>query len=58
VHFKTVTIRRDFGTSIEIGAGLAPNDRVIINPPDGLADGDEVRIAENSPQAAKPHEKA
>ena len=57
VHFKTVTIRRDYGKSIEIGSGLAPNDRVIINPPDGLADGDEVRIAKN-PQAAKPHEKA
>ncbi|WP_243049910.1 efflux RND transporter periplasmic adaptor subunit [Dyella sp. RRB7] len=58
VHFKTVTIRRDYGKSIEIGSGLAPNDRVIINPPDGLADGDEVRIAKNPQQAAKPHEKA
>jgi RND family efflux transporter MFP subunit len=58
VHFKTVTIRRDYGKSIEIGAGLAPTDRVIINPPDGLADGDEVRIAKNPQQAAKPHEKA
>lgn len=58
VHFKTVTIRRDYGKSIEVGSGLAPNDRVIINPPDGLADGDEVRIAKNPQQAAKPHEKA
>ena len=58
VHLKTVTIRRDFGTSIEIGSGLAPNDRVIINPPDGLADGDEVRIAKSSQPAAKSHEKA
>ncbi|WP_430387346.1 efflux RND transporter periplasmic adaptor subunit [Dyella sp. 20L07] len=58
VHFKPVTIRRDYGKSIEVGSGLAPNDRVIINPPDGLADGDEVRIAKNPQQAAKPHEKA
>lgn len=58
VHFKAVTIRRDYGKSIEIGSGLAPNDRVVINPPDGLADGDEVRIAKNPQQAAKPHEKA
>lgn len=57
VHFKVVTIRRDYGKTIEIGTGLAPNDRVVINPPDGLADGDEVRIAKN-PQAGKPHDKA
>lgn len=57
VHFKKVTIRRDYGKTIEIGSGLAPNDRVVINPPDGLADGDEVRIAKN-PQAGKPHDKA
>ncbi len=56
-HFKTVTIRRDYGKTIEIGSGLEANDRVIINPPDGLADGDEVRIAKN-PQAGKPHDKA
>jgi RND family efflux transporter MFP subunit len=58
VHFKTVTISRDYGKSIEVGSGLAANDRVIINPPDGLADGDEVRIAKNPQQAAKPHDKA
>ena len=57
VHFKTVTIRRDYGKSIEVGSGLAANDRVIINPADGLVDGDEVRIAKN-PEAAKPHEKS
>jgi RND family efflux transporter MFP subunit len=57
VHFKKVTIRRDYGKTIEVGSGLVGNDRVIINPPDGLADGDEVRIAKN-PQAGKPHDKA
>ena len=57
VHFKTVTIRRDYGKSIEVGSGLATNDRVIINPSDGLVDGDEVRIAKN-PEAGKPHEKS
>ncbi|AIF49497.1 RND transporter MFP subunit [Dyella japonica A8] len=57
VHFKPVTIRRDYGKTIEVGSGLAPNDRVVINPPDGLANGDEVRIAKN-PQAGKPHDKA
>jgi membrane fusion protein (multidrug efflux system) len=45
VKFKTVTIARDLGKEIELGSGLSPDDRVIVAPPDGLADGDEVRIA-------------
>jgi RND family efflux transporter MFP subunit len=45
VLFKTVTIARDLGKEIELGSGLSPDDRVIIAPPDGLTDGDEVRIA-------------
>jgi RND family efflux transporter MFP subunit len=45
VLFKQVKISRDFGDSVEIGAGLAATDRVIDTPPDGLADGDHVEIA-------------
>jgi RND family efflux transporter MFP subunit len=45
VRVKTVTIARDLGSMIEIGSGLNPDDRVIQNPPDGVADGTEVRIA-------------
>jgi membrane fusion protein (multidrug efflux system) len=45
VLFKTVTIARDLGKEIELGSGLSPDDRVIVAPPDGLADGDQVRIA-------------
>ncbi len=44
VAFKTVTIARDLGAEIEIGAGLKADDRVIAAPPDGLAAGDPVRI--------------
>jgi len=45
VLFKTVTIARDLGRDIELSSGLATDDRVIVAPPDGIADGDEVRIA-------------
>ena len=45
VLFKTVTIARDLGREIELASGLAPDDRVIIAPPDGIADGDQVRVA-------------
>jgi membrane fusion protein (multidrug efflux system) len=45
VVFKKVTIARDLGHEIEIASGLAADDRVILTPPDGLADNDQVRIA-------------
>ena len=45
VLFKTVTIARDLGRDIELASGLAPDDRIIIAPPDGIADGDQVRVA-------------
>jgi RND family efflux transporter MFP subunit len=45
VRFKTVTIARDLGREIEIGSGLAVDDRVIVAPPDGIADGDQVHVA-------------
>ena len=43
VLFKTVTIARDLGREIELSSGLAPDDRIIVAPPDGIADGDQVR---------------
>jgi membrane fusion protein (multidrug efflux system) len=45
VLFKNVTIARDLGKDIELASGLAPEDRVIIAPPDGLTNGDQVRVA-------------
>src|SRR6202051_1186485 len=44
VLFKTVTIARDLGKDIELASGLAPEDRIIVAPPDGTADGDQVRV--------------
>jgi RND family efflux transporter MFP subunit len=54
VKFKTVTIAHDYGETVEIGSGLAADDRIINNPPDGLDDGDRVQIALSGSQA-KPH---
>jgi membrane fusion protein, multidrug efflux system len=45
VLFKTVTIARDLGRDIELASGIAPEDRIIVTPPDGIADGDQVRVA-------------
>jgi len=45
IRFKTVTIARDLGREIELASGLEPDDRVIVAPPDGMVDGDKVRVA-------------
>ena len=45
VLFKPVTIARDLGRDIELASGLSVEDRVIVAPPDGIADGDPVRVA-------------
>jgi len=45
VQLKPVSIARDMGAVVELASGLAPNDRVIENPPDGIGSGDPVRIA-------------
>jgi membrane fusion protein (multidrug efflux system) len=44
ILFKTVTIARDLGREIEIASGLSADDRIVIAPPDGIADGDQVRV--------------
>src|SRR5882757_2693507 len=45
VLFKSVTIARDLGRDIELASGISPDDRIIVAPPDGIADGDQVRVA-------------
>ena len=50
-----VTPGRDFGTEIEIVAGLKGDDWVVLNPSDSLTDGTEVRVAETpAPEQRKP----
>jgi len=40
---KSIQLGRDFGDSVEVTAGLSPQDRVIDGPPETLQDGDAVR---------------
>jgi len=57
VAFKKVSILFDYGKTVEIGSGLDAGDRVIDSPPDGIKDGDAVKIASQD-TTATPHEKA
>ena len=47
VQLKSVTIGRDFGTTVEVVSGLQPGDRLISNPSDSLVSGTTVRVAQS-----------
>jgi RND family efflux transporter MFP subunit len=39
-----VTVARDFGTTVEVSAGVKDGDQVILNPPVDLTDGHKVKL--------------
>ncbi len=53
IELRVVTIAHDLGNEVEIASGITAEDRVVINPPDGIAAGEKVRIAG---QPGKPRE--
>jgi RND family efflux transporter MFP subunit len=40
-----VKIGHDFGESVEVTSGVSPTDKVILDPPDSIADGDPVEVS-------------
>jgi RND family efflux transporter MFP subunit len=48
VALKPVTLGRDFGTAVEVVAGLTGDEEVVVNPPDSITSGEEVRVAEQN----------
>ena len=45
ILFKTVVIARDLGRDIELASGITADDRIVTTPPDGLRDGDAVKVS-------------
>jgi len=52
-QLRDVRISRDLGNVVEFADGLKAEDKVIDNPPDGIATGDAVRVAEAAPEQKK-----
>jgi len=46
VAITDVTPGHDFGSEIEIMAGLNADDQVVVNPPDSLVSGQQVKIVD------------
>jgi RND family efflux transporter MFP subunit len=53
VRIKPVTIARDYGNVVEIGTGLEADERVIDSPPEGLVEGEVVRVAAAVPRGSE-----
>ena len=54
VQLRPVKVGRDYGNTIEILSGIKATDRVIVNPPDSIADGMNVQVAPAAEAKAKP----
>jgi RND family efflux transporter MFP subunit len=54
VHLQSITQGRDFGTEIEVLAGLTADDVLVANPPDSISDGVQVRLAPPQPAGGHP----
>ena len=44
VSVKSVVISRDLGKEVEIASGIEEDDNVVVTPPDGITQGDVVRV--------------
>jgi len=51
-ELKPITVGHDYGTEIEVVSGLEGQEAIIINPPDSIVSGEEVRVV--SPAAGVP----
>jgi hypothetical protein len=49
IQLRPINIGRDYGTSLEVLGGVSTEDRVVINPPDSLEEGQQVNVAAASP---------
>jgi RND family efflux transporter MFP subunit len=48
-RIRHVTVVRDFGTTVEVSAGVKDGDQVILNPPVDLTDGRKVQVQPGPP---------
>ena len=49
VTLRTLKVGRNYGDQIEVLDGLAAGEKVVLNPPDSLRDGDKVSVVADAP---------
>jgi RND family efflux transporter MFP subunit len=50
-HLRKIAITTDYGTEVEVSQGVKDGDKVVLQPPVNLADGNKVQIIPESPAA-------
>jgi RND family efflux transporter MFP subunit len=53
-ELRPITMGHDFGTEVEVVSGLNGSESIIVNPPDSLVSGQQVRIASASNSGEPP----
>jgi multidrug efflux system membrane fusion protein len=54
VQLRAINIGRDYGATLEILGGVAPSEQVVVNPGDSLEEGQQVKVAQTSPDQQQP----
>jgi RND family efflux transporter MFP subunit len=52
LNLKKIIIGRDFGASLEVMQGITSDDNIVINPPDALEQGEQVKVTTQKPEGA------
>lgn len=53
-EIRNITLGRDYGSEVEVVSGLTAEDHVMVNPPDSLVEGEEVRATQISDKSLTP----
>jgi membrane fusion protein, multidrug efflux system len=48
IQLRPINIGKDYGATLEILGGVSASDRIVINPPDSLEEGQQVNVAQGS----------
>ena len=56
VSFRNVTIARDDGNAVELGAGVAPGDELVLNASSQISNGDVVQVSHEAPHPEPPRD--
>jgi hypothetical protein len=52
VHLRAVRLGRNFGDAVEILSGVTGGERLVVNPANSLAEGDQVQVVADAHPAA------
>jgi multidrug efflux pump subunit AcrA (membrane-fusion protein) len=52
-HLRKIAITADYGTEVEVNAGVNNGDRVVLQPPVDLSDGNRVQVIPEPAQAPR-----